>query len=100
LCAPVLAMHELGQAVDARLRDNDHAAAVAAVAAVRPAPRDVLLTAKAHAAIAAAAGFHIDGDAINEHDYQANQQKQGCTHRRIPGDISAKTYAVANDDGG
>ena len=64
---PVLAMRERGEAVDARLGDDDDAAAVAAVAAVGPAARDVLLAAEAHAAIAAAAGFDFDGDAIDEH---------------------------------
>jgi hypothetical protein len=93
----MLAVHQLGQAVDARLGDHDDAAAVAAVAAVGPAARDVLLPAEAHAAIAAAARFDIDSDAINKHDYQANQKKQGCTNRRIPGDISAKTNAVESD---
>ena len=64
---PVLAVGERRQAVDARLGDHDDAAAVAAVAAVRPAARHVLLAAEAHAAVAAFAGFDFDGDAIDEH---------------------------------
>ena len=55
------------RAVDARLGHDDHAAAVAAVAAVGSAAGDVLLAAEADAAVAAAAGFDFDGDAIDEH---------------------------------
>ena len=65
--APLFAMRERGEPIDARLGDHDDAAAVAAVAAVGPAARHVLLAAEAHAAVAAAAGFDFDGDAIDEH---------------------------------
>ena len=67
LGAPLLAMGERDEAIDARLGDHDDAAAVAAVAAVGTAARHVLLAAEAHAAVAAAAGFDFDGDAIDEH---------------------------------
>ena len=60
-------MGEHGEAIDAGLGDHDDAAAVAAVAAIGAAARDVLLAAEAHAAVAAAAGFDFDGDAIDEH---------------------------------
>ena len=64
---PMLAMHERRQTVDARLGDDDHAAAVAAVAAVRPAARDVLLAPEADAPVAPVAGLDFDGDAVDEH---------------------------------
>jgi hypothetical protein len=64
---PMLAMGERGQAVDARLGDQDNAAAVAAVTAVGPAARDILFATEAHATVAAAAGFNVDGYAVDEH---------------------------------
>ena len=70
LRSPVFAMRQGGEAVDARLGHHDDAAAVAAVAAVGPAARHVLLAAEAHAAVAAAAGFDFDGDAIDEHGWE------------------------------
>src|SRR4051812_25770045 len=68
LGSPSLAMPKRRKAVDALFRNHDHAAAVAAVAAVRPAARDVLLAPKTHAAIATPAGFDFDSDAIDEHE--------------------------------
>ena len=65
---PVFLLRERRQAVDALGRDDDHAAAVAAVAAVGPAARNVLLAAKADAAVAAAAGLDLQSDAIDEHE--------------------------------
>ena len=70
-----------------------------APAAVWPAPRDVLLTTKAHAAIAAAAGFDIDSDAINEHDYKPiNKNRDAPTGASLA--ISQRKPTVANDDEG
>jgi hypothetical protein len=60
-------MREQRQAIDARLGDHDDAAAVAAVAAIWSAPGNVLFAPKAHATVAAAAGFDFDSDAIDEH---------------------------------
>ena len=65
--APLFAVGQDGQAIDAGLGNHDDAAAVAAVAAIGAAARDVLLATEAHAAVAAAAGFDFDGDAIDEH---------------------------------
>ncbi len=64
---PMLAVHQRREAVDARLGDNDHAAAVAAVAAVGPATRNVLLAPEADATVAPFAGFDLDRDAVDEH---------------------------------
>jgi hypothetical protein len=64
---PVFAMHKLGKTINARFGNNDHAAAIPAIAAIGPTARDVLLAAKAHAAIPAAAGFNFNSDAIDEH---------------------------------
>ena len=80
---PVLAMRERRQAVDARLGHHDDAAAVAAVAAVRPAARHVLLAAKAHAAVAAPAGFDFDGDAIDEHGDERKWRSESQEIRRM-----------------
>ena len=48
-------------------RDEVDRTAVSAVAAVRSAPRDALLAAKAQAAVAAAARFDLDVDLVDEH---------------------------------
>ena len=64
---PEAVMGQGGEIVDAIFGDDDHAAAVAAVAAVGPAVRDVLFAPKADAAVAAAASLDFDGDAIDEH---------------------------------
>ena len=49
------------------LGDEHHVTAVAAVAAVRAALRDVLLPAEADAAVTAATALHLDGRAVGEH---------------------------------
>src|SRR3954468_8266579 len=84
LGSPSLAMPERRETVDALFRNHDHAAAVAAVAAVRPAARDVLLAPKTHAAIATPAGFDFDSDAIDEHEkrdrgLETREIKKGCS---------------------
>jgi hypothetical protein len=48
-------------------RDHDVTAATA-VAAVRAAPRHVLLAAEAQAAVAAATRLHLDAGAVREHE--------------------------------
>src|SRR5207247_8267175 len=65
--APVLLVDDLGQAVGAGDGADHDAAAVAAVAAVGAAARDVLLAAEAHHAPAAVAAFDVQGDTVNEH---------------------------------
>ena len=55
--------------VDARLRPEDHAAAVAAVAAIRPAAGDVFLAAETTDAATPVAGGHLDLDSVDEHDW-------------------------------
>jgi hypothetical protein len=55
------------KAVHAFARDDHHAAAVAAVAAVRPTVRDVLLSPETHAAGTAVTGVNFDFDAIDKH---------------------------------
>ena len=64
----MFAMDQGREAIDARLGDDDHAAAVAAVAAVRPAARHVLLAPKADATVAPLAGFDLDRNAVDEHE--------------------------------
>ena len=71
-CRPPSARHDptvgqRGQAVDALLGHDDHAAAVAAVAAVGTALGDVTLAAEAAATVAAVAGRHLDLHAIDKH---------------------------------
>src|SRR5690606_17740983 len=55
-----LLVAEVDQGIEVLRRLQPHAAAVAAVAAVRPAERDELLAPESHAAVAAVAGG--DGD--------------------------------------
>ncbi len=64
---PLLAMRECRERINARFGDQNDAAAVAAVAAVRSAARNILLAAKADATITAPAGFDFNGDTIDEH---------------------------------
>ena len=67
--APEAVMGEGGEVVDAVFGDDDHAAAIAAVAAVGAAVRDIFFAPKADAAVAAAASLDFDGDAIDEHEW-------------------------------
>src|SRR5207253_2368785 len=60
--APKTMMGQCGQIVDAILGDDVDAAAVAAVAAIWAALRDVFLAPKAHAAVAAAATLNFNSD--------------------------------------
>ena len=57
---------EVRQRVQPLPRDQVDVAAVAAVAAVRPAERDELLAAKADHAAAAVAGLHLDRGFVDE----------------------------------
>ena len=61
------AVSESGQGIDSWLGNDDDAAAIAAVAAIGTAAWHVFFAAKADAAIAAAAGFDFNSDAIDEH---------------------------------
>ena len=88
-CEPLSARQKLvlgqgGQVVDAVLGDDDHAAAVAAVAAVGPALGDVLLAPEADAAVAAAASLDFDSDAIDEHGFIVCTKAKGtlCADER------------------
>ena len=65
--AHLLIRPEAGQVAPRRVGDEHDVAAVAAVAAVRPALGDELLTAEVDGAVAAAAGDHGQLDAIVEH---------------------------------
>jgi hypothetical protein len=89
---PALPVGQCRQRIDTRLSDHDDAPAVAAVAAVRPAARDVLLATKAHAAITAAARFDFNGDAIDEHCEGlgiggSGKRKQGCLAASLRGEF-------------
>src|SRR5690606_8103188 len=63
-------------------RLQPHAAAIAAVAAVRPAQRDELLPAESHAAVAAVAGGDGDFGFVNElHGVKAGNRESGIGNR-------------------
>ena len=47
---------------------EDHAAAVASIAARRPAARHIFLAAKGDAAVAAVAGLYVNLGFVNKHD--------------------------------
>ena len=64
---PMFAMDQCRESIHAWFRHNEYAAAVAAVAAVRPAARHVFFAAKTHTAVSAAARFNFDMDAVDEH---------------------------------
>ena len=76
-------MGQGGKAVDAFLGDEDHAAAVAAVAAVGPAAGDVFLAAEADAAVAPLAGLDADFDFVDEH-VSPPRQLDSTTFTRRP----------------
>ncbi len=63
----MFAVGKRGQTIDAGLGAENHAAAVAAVAAIGSAERDVLFAAEADATVSAVAGIDLDFDAIDEH---------------------------------
>jgi hypothetical protein len=63
----MFAVHECGQAVDTRLGDDDHAAAVTPIAAIRSSARHELFAPKADTPVAPTAGFHFDRDTVDEH---------------------------------
>ena len=56
-----------GEVAEAGVGDEDDVAAAAAVAAVGPALRHVLLAPEAQASVAAAAGEHLDAGAVVKH---------------------------------
>ena len=64
---PVALVREVGEVGVAFRGANDHAAAVAAVPAVGPAPRRVFLAPEAQAAVAARPSLHENGHSIDEH---------------------------------
>ena len=61
-------MGQGGEAIDAFFGHQDDAAAVAAVAAVGPAARDVFLPAEADAAVTPFARLHADFRFVDEHE--------------------------------
>ena len=62
---------ERGEVAQLRIGDEDDVAAAAAVAAVRPALRDVLLPAEAQSAVAAAACLDANLGSVVEHRFRA-----------------------------
>ena len=68
---------ECREVAEIRVGDEDDRAAGAAVAAVGTAPRDVLLTAEAERAVAAAAGDDVDAGTVVEHRSQCVSDAAG-----------------------
>jgi hypothetical protein len=66
--SPHFAMRECRKVIDALARFDDDAAALAAIAAVRPALRYVPQAPKAHTAIATATGLKFDLATVNKHN--------------------------------
>ena len=58
---------EVAERGHSRLDGQDHAAAMAAVATIRPAARDVRLAAEGDGAVAAGPGRDEDASAVSEH---------------------------------
>jgi hypothetical protein len=67
---PMALMREVCEIRVAQGCTNDDAAAVAAVAAVGPAPRRVLFAPKAEAAVPSGAPLHKDGHTIHKHGWR------------------------------
>ena len=63
----MFAVGQRSEAIDTGFGQEDHAAAVAAVAAVGAAARNEFLAAKAEAAVASFAGRHLNFHSIDEH---------------------------------
>ena len=90
---PLAAMGQGCKAIDPLFGDKDHAAAVAAVAAVGPAAGDVFLPAKADAAVTPFARLHSNFRFIDKHDSlgvnplqftrERNRGKRGKRQRAI-----------------
>src|SRR3569623_1096881 len=66
LCLEFTGVAKIDQGIEIDVGDQKHTAAVAAVAAVRPAERDEFFAAKPRAAITAVAGLDFDGDFVDE----------------------------------
>ena len=64
--APLLAMGQGNQTVDSLAGHNNDTSAIATIAAIRPAARNVPLAAKAHATITALAGDNLNFNAIQK----------------------------------
>ena len=60
-------IEKVGEIVDVLVGHQHDVAAVAAVAAIRAAVRNILLAPKADAAVAAATSLDFNGDAIDKH---------------------------------
>ena len=69
---PLAAVGQGGQAIDALSGQQHDAAAVAAVAAVRPAAGNVFLPAETDAAVAPLARLHANFDFVNERDVSSS----------------------------
>ena len=65
----IMMVPEVHQRVDLGIDEEDHIAAVSAVAAGRAAVGHVFLAAKCHGAIAAVAGFYTNLGCIEKHRY-------------------------------
>jgi hypothetical protein len=59
---------EINEGVLAGSRDDEDRAAAAAVAAIRPAARDVLLATEAQASLATIPGGNVNVDLVDEHE--------------------------------
>jgi hypothetical protein len=72
---------EMQQRVVVEAGDEDHVAAAAAVAAARPAPRDVLLPAEGDAAVAAVAGLDANDGLVNKHEKAVRRRAAGTVRK-------------------
>src|SRR5690606_34408901 len=84
---------EVDQGVEVAVAHGVHAAASPAVAAVRPAEGNELLAAKAHAAAAAVAGYHVDGCFVDE----LHVLPVICRRTRAAGSVEIDRRRSAND---
>ena len=76
---------EVDEGVAMRVGDQEHRAALAAVAAIRPAARDELLAAEAQAAAAAVTGLDVDVGFVDEHVRWSPGRREGHGHHGAAG---------------
>ena len=92
---------EVNEGVAVGIGDQIDRAALAAVAAIRPAARDELLAAEAERAAAAVSGRDVNVDFVDEHEVQATELDEvtncRCQVQSYPRSMSCRSWLTCAD---
>jgi len=88
----VFLVHQSRQAINANLSDDNHAAAIAAIAPVRSTARHILFAPETRAAVASLARLNINGNAIDEHGKENRNEAYGLSSHWH--DVDTPAFAV------